>query len=214
MRAQPVHHDGVERSADRPAGGTDSATFQVIYPQLRRLAASWLRDRGAAGAGTPGATIVEPTMLVHEAWVKLAKSDAAKDLTQTHFFALAARAMRQILVDHARKRAMIRRRVASGERVTLSGVAEDAAGRSVDVLSLHEALERLEKLNPAHARIVELRFFAGMRLDEVARAMDVSPRTLDAQWAGIRAWLESQLRAQAKARIGGSSSGSSPGETS
>jgi RNA polymerase sigma factor (TIGR02999 family) len=209
MESGPIHPEPQRSLADN-ASGLDSASFHAIYPQLRRLAASWLRDRGAAGIGTPGATIVEPTMLVHEAWVKLAKSDAAKDLTQTHFFALAARAMRQILVDHARKRAMIRRKVASGERVTLSGVAEDSAGRSVDVLSLHEALERLEKLNPAHARIVELRFFAGMRLDEVARAMNVSPRTLDAQWAGIRAWLESQLRAQAKARGSESASGEAP----
>jgi RNA polymerase sigma factor (TIGR02999 family) len=199
MESGPIHPDPEQHPAKDSSGG-DSASFHAIYPQLRRLAASWLRDRGAAGAGTPGATIIEPTMLVHEAWVKLAQSDAAKDLTQTHFFALAARAMRQILVDHARKRAMIRRKVASGERVTLSGVSEATGGTGVDVLSLHEALERLERLNATHARIVELRFFAGMKLDEVARALDMSPRTLDAQWAGIRAWLESQLREQARGK--------------
>jgi DNA-directed RNA polymerase specialized sigma24 family protein len=82
----------------------------------------------------------------------------------------------------------------------LSGVSEATGGTGVDVLSLHEALERLERLNATHARIVELRFFAGMKLDEVARALDMSPRTLDAQWAGIRAWLESQLREQARGK--------------
>lgn len=153
----------------------------LLYEELRRLASKY----------ASGGSEVSPTSVVHEAFLKLQGATANE---MEHFRALAARAMRQVLVDRARRRSAARRG-GDWERVTLSVALEEGAKESCDVESLDAALTELETLDSRQARIVELRYFAGMTVPEVARELDVSTSTVEKEWRRARAWLGAKLRA-------------------
>lgn len=169
-----------------PAQLTDEA-----YAELRRIAARYLATE------RPDHTL-QPTALVNEAFVRLDASSAARFADRRHFVAAAARAMRNILVDHARARGAQKR--GAGKRVALDVEAAGVDdGRGADVVALDEALERLEALHPRQARIVELRFFAGLTGAETAALLDVSERTVERDWVVARAWLRRELRREGEA---------------
>ncbi len=158
--------------------------FPILYEELRRLASRHYRR----GTGT-----VEPTSLVHEAFLKL-DAHGGPWRNREHFLAVAATAMRQILVDQARRRGADKRG-GRWHRITLSGLAQpNAVPDMVDLLALDEALETLARRNERQARIVELRFFGGLSLPQIARHEELSLRTVEQEWRRARAWLGARLR--------------------
>jgi RNA polymerase sigma-70 factor (ECF subfamily) len=160
-----------------------------VYDELRRLAANYLRRE------RPGQTL-QATALVHEAFLRLNAEKNHPWKNRTHFLAIAALSMRQILVQRARARHAAKRG-GDAQRITLdeSALAEtpqaDAAG--VDVLALDAALERLAALDPQQAKIVELRYFGGMTVEEVGETLAISPATVKRHWTLARAWLQREL---------------------
>jgi RNA polymerase sigma factor (TIGR02999 family) len=157
----------------------------VVYPELRRRAAAYLRRERANHT-------LQPTALVNEAYLRLAAQRGAAWRSRAHFAAMAAQMMRRILVDHARRRQMIKR---SGRwaRVTLHDRRLAMPDTGVDVIALDEALSRLTAFDPQKGRLVELRYFAGLSVNETAEAMGVSAATVDREWRAARAWLQTQL---------------------
>lgn len=169
--------------------GDDEAARIKVYQELRRIAGRKLRRERDDHT-------LEPTALVHEVFLKLAEPlDRADIRSRDHLLALCANAMGMILSDYARRRRTAKRGGDAG-RVTMSHVG-DVEPRSIDLLALDESLERLKKLDARHARIVELRFFAGCTVDEVARQLDCSRSTVEADWRAIRAWLYRDLKDRA-----------------
>lgn len=155
------------------------------YEHMRRLAASYLQLESST-------VTLSPTVLVHEAFVKLSKQASDKYQSRGHFLAIAATMMRRILVDHARARHRIKR---GGERVRVM-FDEDATLallRDSDVLALDEVLEELQQLDARQANIVEMRFFGGMTVPEVAEVLGLSTRTIENEWKMCRAWLRKHL---------------------
>ncbi len=171
-----------------PAMTTADDDFELtprVYAELRALAGRYFRGRGAH--------TLQPTALVNEVYLKLDRaSTSAHD--REHFFAIAARAMRQILTDHAR-RAHADKRGGDLQRVTLDGqvALDEATPRAIDLLELDAVLTRLAEASERQARIVELRFFAGLSVPEVALALDCSARTVEREWRFARAWLRRAL---------------------
>lgn len=161
----------------------------VVYDDLRRLAAGYMRRESA---GHP----LQPTALVSEAYLRLIDQRRVRWRNRAHFFGVAAGMMRRILVDYARRR-RAERRGRDWERVTLTGM-EVAAHESsqIDVLALHESLERLAVFDPQQARIVELRYFAGLTIDEAAEVVGVSEATVAREWTIAKAWLRANLSAE------------------
>jgi RNA polymerase sigma factor (TIGR02999 family) len=156
--------------------------MSTVYEELRRLAGGYFRRQ-------PSGHTLQPTALVHEAFLRLAGSGEFE--SREHFFAVAATAMRQVLASHARRRRAIKR---GGERtrVTLSGLQlPETAG--IDLVTLDEVLEQLEQVNARQAEIVICRFFGGLTLPEIANTMDVSLTTVEKEWRRARAWLASEL---------------------
>lgn len=153
----------------------------LIYDELRKLAAARLASENASQT-------LDATALVHEAWLRLADAPVAWQ-GRTHFLRAAATAMRRILVDRARARHAAKRD--GGDRVELPDCA--APLRDDQLLALDAALERLALLKPEHAKLVELRFFAGLKTDEAAASLGVSPATADRMWRYARAWLQVEL---------------------
>lgn len=157
------------------------ALIQAVYPELRRLAASYLRRE------RPGHTL-QPTALVHEAYLRLAgKSLDLKD--RTHFFGVAAHLMREILVEYARTRKMLKR---DAQKVTLDDLPI-AAPESEDLVALDEALEKLASIDERQARIVELRYFGGLTIAETASQIGISEKTVKRDWALARTWLHREI---------------------
>jgi len=157
----------------------------VVYQELRRLAASYIRHE------KPGQTL-QPTALVHEAYLRLMKDRPDRWQNKAHFCAIAAHSMRQILIERARAR-NAQKRWGEKARITLEEELVQGGERTVDLLALDEAIERLAALDPAQARIVELRFFGGLTVEETADALDVSPATVKRHWTVARAWLAREL---------------------
>ena len=157
----------------------------LVYQELRRLAASYLRRE------RPGYTL-QPTALVNEAYLRLLKDRPDRWQNRAHFCAIAAHSMRQILIERARARDAQKR---GGERarVTLDEALVAGGDRSIDLVALDEALERLAALDPEQARLVELRFFGGLTVEETAEAMNISPATVKRHWTMARAWLAREL---------------------
>ncbi|MCC6383332.1 MAG: sigma-70 family RNA polymerase sigma factor [Dehalococcoidia bacterium] len=164
---------------DRPAA---DAVFPVIYDELRRLAAAFLAQE-RAGHTLP------TTALVHEAYFKLVGTPDYSFTGRAHFLAVAAQAMRRILITHARDRK--RQKRGGGARVSLSEAERHtpAPEADVDLVALDEAMTRLAALDERKARLVEMRFFAGMSVEEVAEALGVGTATVKRDWAMARAWL-------------------------
>jgi RNA polymerase sigma factor (TIGR02999 family) len=158
----------------------------IVYADLRRVAAGYMRRE------TPGHAL-QPTALVHEAYVRLIDQTQVKWRNRAHFFGVAAGMMRRILVDNARRR-RADKRGGGWERVTLAG--DEAAAdshKAIDVLALHEALERLAAFDPQQARIVELRYFGGLTIEETAEVVGISPATVVREWTIAKAWLRADL---------------------
>lgn len=178
-------------AGERDAG---DEVFSRVYRELRRLARAQLLR------GRPGDTL-NTTAVVHEAYLKLIDRDRVTVEDRQHFFSLAARAMRQIIVDHARNRLAQKR--GGGVRHTdvgdnLPDVRPDAAAalqRAAEVLAVDEALSKLAELDPRLVRVVELRFFGGLDVLEAAEALDISPRTLKRDWRKAKAYLYRELAA-------------------
>jgi RNA polymerase sigma factor (TIGR02999 family) len=179
----------VTRLLDAAAAGDRQAAADLlpaVYDELRKLAAARL-------AGERGGHTLQPTALVHEAYLRLVGDQQFEH--RGHFFAAAAEAMRRILIDHARKKAT-RKRGGVGERVDLDPEHFAAPDRPDDLLALDEALEQLERNEPQVAALVKLRYFAGFTIPEAAEALGVSPRTADAWWAFAKAWLLAKVRGE------------------
>ena len=138
---------------------------------------------------------LQPTALVHEAYLRLIGAHDVRWVDRGHFFGIAARAMRQILVDHARKRGAEKRKMLRAER-RLSQIVDPSSGQNVDVLALHEALDELAVLDPRQAEIVELRYFGGLTEEEVATLMKRSPATIRREIAAARFWLGHRMTGQ------------------
>jgi len=159
----------------------------AVYAELRRLAAHYLRGE------RPGQTL-QPTALVNEAYLKLQKDRPERWQNRAHFCAIAAHAMRQILIERARARDALKRG-GGAPRVTFDeGLPAPADDRGFDMVALDAALERLAALDAGQARIVELRFFGGLSIEETADAMGISPATVKRHWALARAWLARELQ--------------------
>jgi RNA polymerase sigma factor (TIGR02999 family) len=162
------------------------ALLPAVYAELRRLAAHYLRGE------RPGQTL-QPTALVHEADLKLQKDRPERWQNRAHFCAIAAHAMRQVLIERARARDALKRG-GGAPRVTFDeGLPAAVDDRGVDIVALDAALERLAALDAGQARIVELRFFGGLSIEETAAAMNISPATVKRHWALARAWLAREL---------------------
>ena len=163
----------------------------LVYDSLRAIAARYL-EREA-----PYHTL-QPTALVHEAYLRLARRDGIDWQGKTHFLAIAAREMRRVLVDHARA-AGAAKRGADAHRITLETALLRTKGASVEILSLDEALAHLLSISPRQARVAEMRIYAGMVAREIAAVLGVSERTVKDDWRMARAWLARELRARGAA---------------
>ena len=162
--------------------------MEKVQGELRRIAAGYLRGERA------GHTL-QPTAVVNEAYMRLVPQRGVHWENRAHFFGIAARMMRRVLVDHARKRRAAKRDGLSDEPLSISGVPAPAAGLDqVDVLALHEALAELGALDPRQAQMVELRFFGGLTIDEVAAATHVSPATVKRELTTATVWLRHRMR--------------------
>jgi RNA polymerase sigma-70 factor, ECF subfamily len=168
----------------------DRAAFDelvpVVYGELRRLARHYMR-------GERGGHTLQTTALVNEAYLRLVRHENVAWQSRAHFFGMAAQAMRRVLVDHARSRGYAKRG-GGAVRVTLDDGALVAAGRAEEVIALDEALARLEALDPRKARVVELRFFAGLSNEEAAEALGVAEVTVRREWRTAKAWLLREIR--------------------
>ncbi|MGA2616084.1 MAG: sigma-70 family RNA polymerase sigma factor [Thermoguttaceae bacterium] len=167
---------------DRPAG---KQLFAEVYTELRALAARYLhRERNNH--------TLQPTALVHEVYLKLVGQTSVDWQGRAHFLAIAAKAMRQILVDHARRHRAAKRG-GNRHRITLDDNLVIESRRDVDLLALEDALTKLTKLDPRQAQMVELRFFGGLSIAEVAKVMGISKRSVEREWTMVRAWLRREL---------------------
>jgi len=176
----------------RRTGASDQASaedlFPHVYNELRMMARRYLsRER-------PGHTL-QPTALVHEAYIKLVDQSKVDWQGRTHFFAVGARVMRNLLIDHARAKGRVKR---GGDlrKVTLAEGLTPLGNRELDaegLLTLNDGLDRLAELDPRQAQVVELRFFGGLTVPEAALILGVSERTVEGDWAHARAWLKREL---------------------
>ncbi len=159
--------------------------FPLVYEELRRLARVQFR-------GDEARHTLQATALVHEAYMRLVDQTCLEVRDRAHFFALASKVIRRLLVDHYRRRAANKR---GGDwiRVTIDRVVAPFKDQSIDVLALDEALEKLARLDARKSRVVELRFFGGLSVEETAAALDVSDRTIEGDWYFARAWLKKEL---------------------
>jgi RNA polymerase sigma factor (TIGR02999 family) len=162
-----------------------SRLLPIVYNELRRLAAHYMRRE------RPGQTI-QPTELVHEAYLRLVAEQHIVWQGRSHFLALAATSMRRILVDRARKK-MADKHGGGAEKVQLDEALVFSPGKSKNIVALDDALKRLELLSPRQSRVVEMRFFGGLEMEEVAKIEGVSLRTVKQDWSLARAWLHREL---------------------
>lgn len=168
--------------------GNDAALdklLPLVYKELRRLAARYLKKERY------GHTL-QPTALVHEAYARLIGQNRANFENRSHFFAVASKAMRRVLVDHAR-RYQAGKRISVQDRVPLADAPEPSIEPNAEILAVHEALERLSKIHPRQAQLVELRYFGGLTNAEAAEFFGVSKATVERDWNVARIWLHRQL---------------------
>jgi RNA polymerase sigma factor (TIGR02999 family) len=164
---------------------TAEELLQLAYGELRRLATSKMAQE------RPGQTL-QPTALVHEAWLRLAGSNRQQWRGRAHFFGAAAEAMRRILIDQARHKASLK----GGGSQPLEELHEskiELGAPSEEILAVHEALDVLATVDPAAAAVVKLRYFVGMAIPEIAEALEISPRSADRHWVFARAWLKTAI---------------------
>ncbi len=184
----PSAHPNVTGLLARASSGDSAATdelFPVVYKELRALAAHHL-DQERVGH------TLQPTALVHEAYLRLVGPDQGAWQNRAHFFGAAATAIRRILIEHARGRGRAKRG-GGAPRESLDGLESTTPGLDIDLLDLHESLERLEAVDAAKARTVELRYFGGLSLEETALVLGVSIPTVSRHWEFARAWLHRDM---------------------
>ena len=182
--------DDITKLLQQWRGGSAEAGDELmerVQRELRQLAASYLRrERG-------GHTL-QPTAIVNEAYLRLVPQRTVNWENRAHFFGIAARMMRRVLVDHARRRRAAKRDGLAGEPVSISGVPAPAPGvDAVDVLALHTALNELAALDSRQAEIVELRYFAGLTVEEIAEVLAISESTVKREWTTAKLWLRRQM---------------------
>jgi RNA polymerase sigma factor (TIGR02999 family) len=157
----------------------------LVYDELRRQAARYLRREQA------GHTL-QTTALIHEAYVRLVDQHNVQWQNRAHFFGIAAQMMRRILVDHARTKKRVKRG-GSDIRVSLADATTPVKGQDLDIVALDEALQRLAKIDEQQSRVVELRFFSGLTVEETAEVMGISQATVKRDWSMAKAWLHREL---------------------
>jgi RNA polymerase sigma factor (TIGR02999 family) len=184
------------RAVDQGDPGAEAELLRAVYAELRQMAQAWM-------SRTPPGQTLQPTALVHEAFVRMTGRDQEGWENRAHFFFAASRAMRDILVERARAKAALKRG-GGRHRVDLDNLAVAAEAPEDDLLALDNVLGRFESRYPWEHRIVMLRFFAGMTNEETARAMDTPLRTIERDWRFARAWLRDALTAEGTS-VGGDS---------
>ena len=158
----------------------------LVYSELRRLATNYLRRERA------GHTL-QPTALVNEAYLKLVDQRNARWQNRAHFFGIAAQLMRRILVDHARQRQAVKRGGQDQQRLSITSAETVIKQPQIDLLALNEAMNELAQLDPQQSRIVELKFFGGLSIEEIAEVLSIGHATVERDWKMARAWLRKQL---------------------
>ncbi len=164
-----------------PSGAGHAQEFGRIYDELRALASARLSGRGGSAGTTPS---LQATAVVHEVWLKLADAPEWAEADESHYFAIAAQAMRWILVDRAR-----RRRLERASTTALDAVQVNEGHRDDELLALDAALAKLERVHPRKAAVVAHRYFAGLSVEETGRVLGTSPATVKREWSFARAWL-------------------------
>ncbi len=173
------------RAAASGERGDQEALMKAIYDDLRRLAVSHMSSERLDHT-------LQPTALVHEAYLKLVGQHSTDWADRLHFFSVASRIIRRILIDHARER-RAQKRGGAADRVSMDAVDVPFEDREVDLIALDDALKDLAQIDERQARIVELRFFGGCTIEEVAKLLDVGRRTIDRDWMAAKAWLYCHL---------------------
>ena len=188
MTFQSARHDLTALLGRWRNGTTDDQEqlFAAVHGELRRVAGAYMRRERRDHT-------LQPTALVHEAYLRLVREPDVSWVDRAHFFGIAARLMRQILVDHARKRSAAKRKMLRTDR-SVSQIADPAGGRDFDVLALHEALDEMANLDARQAEIVELRYFGGLTEQEVADLKNLSPATIRREIASARFWLGHRMK--------------------
>jgi RNA polymerase sigma factor (TIGR02999 family) len=179
---------GITQLLHRWGAGDDRALDEllpIVYQELQRIAARQLRRE------SPGHTL-QTTGLVHEAYLRLVDQRDARWQNRAQFFGIAAQAMRRVLIDYARGKKAAKRG-GDAVRITLTDASAPAEQPDADLLALDEALTRLAALDPQQAKVVELRYFTGLGIEETAQVLDISPATVKREWAMARAWLRREL---------------------
>jgi RNA polymerase sigma-70 factor (ECF subfamily) len=171
----------------RGSADAEEQLMALVQSELRKLAAGYLRRER-------GDHTLQPTAVVNEAYIRLMPQRRVNWANRSHFFGIAAKMMRRILVDHARRKRAAKREGFEGDPMTLSRVPDPAGGQDIDVLALHEALAGLAALDARQAEIVEMRFFGGLKIDEIADAVGVSPATVKRELTTATVWLRHRMR--------------------
>ncbi|PQO43749.1 RNA polymerase subunit sigma-70 [Blastopirellula marina] len=183
-----VSDETIQLLAALSRGETDAAEklLPLVYNELKGIAARQMQRERSDHT-------LQPTALVHEAYLKLIDQNRVEWQGRAHFCAIAANVMRRILVDYARQKNAAKRGAGAQKIAIDENLTPDQASRDVDLVALDDALERLTALNPRHARIVELRYFGGLTVEETAAALDISASTVKNDWRAAKAWLLTQL---------------------
>lgn len=184
-QAEPVH--AATLLLNRLGDGDATAArdlLPLVYEQLRAMAGGYFRGQRADHT-------LQPTALVHEAYIKLIRSDGAWE-NRTHFCAIAATAMRQILTDHARAKRAAKRSAGTID-LSAADIESPSGASTIDLIALDDALTKLHGLNEEYARLVELRFFGGLTYEEIATLQSVSSRALRDRWRNARTWMSREL---------------------
>ena len=192
MKERPPHD--VTVLLTRVSAGDESAPgklLELVYDDLRRLAAAYMHAERSDHT-------LQATALVHEAYLRLVDWENVSWENRAQFFAVAAQVMRRVLVDHARAKNAAKRE-GSQQKLVLDDAVSFANEKEFDVLALEEALSSLEKLDPRQAKIVELRFFGGLSIEEVAHVLKVSVTTVKREWTIAKAWFQRELSKEAEA---------------
>ena len=190
MRPSPEHVTELLQAGNSGDKEALNKLLPLVYDELRRLADHYMRGERV------GHTL-QPTALVHEAYVRLVGWQDVKWQNRAHFFGVAAQMMRNILVNHAKSRGAAKRGGAA-QRLTLDESLAFAEQRDVNLLALDDALTRLEALDPQKGRIVELRYFSGLSVEETAEVLGVSAPTVKRQWRAAKAWLYREISGSAQ----------------
>lgn len=185
MSASPSRISDLLHGLEKNDPAAASRLLPLVYSELRRLAAKYMRRE------KPGQTI-QPTELVHEAYLRLVGQEHIAWQGRSHFMAMAATSMRRILVERARKK-LAEKHGGGGAKIQLDEALVFSPNKSKDIVALDEALKQLEVLSPRQSRIVELKFFGGFEMEEIAKIEGVSVRTVKQDWSVARAWLHREI---------------------